>query len=150
MLSSLSEIKEILGISDDSQDSLLTQLLTEVDNLVKQTCRRSFEKSTYEKIIRSNDFDNPVYLNEIPIDKLNSIEVDGKDITDSIDTYLNKKTGELRINWLAMLHNQKLVINYDGGYTSIPAGLKSLVNDLVIYKYYKSGKDLTVETEKID
>lgn len=150
MLSSLVEIKVFLGISDDSQDTLLNQLSEEVDNLIKKSCGREFEFGTYTKTIRSDDFDNPIFLKEIPIDKINSIKIDNEDVTENIDIFLNNKTGELRLNWLAMLHNQKLEISYEGGYNTIPAGLKSLFNDLVAYKYYKSSKDSTIDTEKID
>jgi len=154
MLTNKTDVKAILGISDNSQDTLIENLILEVDELIKSYCNREFEYNTYTHTEFIKDVENPIFLVETPIDSIEKfyINTDEKDLAYTI----NKESGVMYLGYTTILNNNSSLtedifkIEYKGGYETIPAGLISIANDFVVYKYYKSGKDNSIESEKID
>ena len=74
-LTSISAVKTLLGISDSSQDTLLTQLLAGVDATIKQALRRDIEQATYTEFY-SGDGTEVLALNQYPVSSITSIHED--------------------------------------------------------------------------
>ena len=71
-LTSISAVKTLLGISDSSQDTLLTQLLAGVDATIKQWLRRDIEQATYTEFY-SGDGTEVLALNQYPVTSITSV-----------------------------------------------------------------------------
>lgn len=76
-LSTLASVKTHLSIVDTSQDTLLTQLLTQADAMIKTWCRQALEQATYTEYYDAPNT-NRLVLRQHPVYSIASLYYDAK------------------------------------------------------------------------
>lgn len=137
-----SEYKTYAGISSTNFDDIIDSLIPKVSELVKNYCRRTFVDYVDDsKVFTTNGgYGNKIYLDEYPIIQVVSVgySVDYgqtyEDLIEYEDYVLNQEDGTL----IALNGDFPEVVNgylieYNGGYETLPEDLKLAVLDLVTY-----------------
>jgi hypothetical protein len=75
VLSTLAAVKLLLGVTDSSQDALLTQELTAADAAVKSYCKRDFEQASYTDYLSGNN-NRDLLLRQRPVQTIDSVYED--------------------------------------------------------------------------
>src|SRR5512147_1225586 len=75
-LTTLANVKTLLQISDNSQDSLLSLLISSISSQIETYCGRSFGYADYDEILASNNR-QLLQLNQWPIKKITFIKQSG-------------------------------------------------------------------------
>lgn len=74
-LTTLSDLKLTLGITDSTEDSLLTLLITQVSNFIEEYCGRTFASTSYTEYYCGNN--QPfIVLNQRPVTAIASVYLD--------------------------------------------------------------------------
>lgn len=155
MLVSLDDMKDYLGITDNSEDSYLTSELLLFSETVENYCNRKFEVATYVERIYHRDFYNvrDHYLYHFPVVSIASAIEKAKDESDvTLSTIVNKRTGRINVvdenEYFTKLfvnsgRNGYMEITYDAGYATIPSEIQESVKMLIQARYNKkqSGVD---------
>lgn len=149
MLVSLADMKSYLGIdsSDTTYDAFLTLQLEIVSESIEGYCGRSFEKRTWNQTLYKQDWVNQdkIYLYHYPLtQQVTSITKDDGTPMD-LDEVVN-------LNPVAMLRRlgddgkflnffffdcDSIEVEYEAGYATIPAPIRSVVYSLVSETYSK-------------
>jgi hypothetical protein len=111
-LTTLTAVKLHLGITDESDDALLTQLINEASDDIAGNCNRTLtrETRTAEKYIGDGSPD--IYLELYPVESIASVTIDGLAVT---DYELTAKSGRLfREN--GWDYDATILVTYTGGY----------------------------------
>lgn len=145
-LITLSELKQYKGITNNTEDSELGALITKASALVKTYIGRSLiDYFTEEKVEVSSGGRQSIFLTEVPINELVSVEYS----TDYGKTYTSLKEYEsfarnLETDTIDVIGADRFPygingykITYTGGYEKTPEDLKLAVMDLVMF-YQKS------------
>jgi len=73
-ITTLANVKEYLGITDTSNDSLLSNLITRVQSLIETYCERTFDSTAYTSWLHG-DGTNILYLPQWPVTALTRIAI---------------------------------------------------------------------------
>jgi hypothetical protein len=129
----LEQLKRLLGITDNTQDALLTELLIEAQEYVEEFLQRKLDLADYEDYIEPGCASTLVVRN-FPLESVASIEtLDGFAYT---EFKLVKPSGEIRSN---IGFNGDLVINYRGGYADLPAWAKKAIVETAANLFASNG-----------
>lgn len=118
------EIKEYLTITDTTYDEQITLIREWTIELIERYLGRKFESAAFtQESFQPNS--NLFQLDNYPIETLTSINIDGSDLTDLSDYYLDKKIGTIHGDFT---NGNVYIISYTGGYTTVPA----VINDALV------------------
>lgn len=136
------EYKSYMGISSNTSDSAIDNLIPKVSDLVKTICRRSFiDYVGNPKIEYSEGGTSAIQLDEYPVQSILSLEYSddyGTNYTTLVqytDFVLSKATNSLRpiLNTVFPEAINGYRITYTAGYDDIPADLKLVTLDIIAY-----------------
>lgn len=172
-LTTVANVKLMLGITDASKDAVLALLIRQVSAAIENRCERQFALRTYQTIYRRGDGISPVsatldkaplVVPRWPIVSIASVtESDGVTTTTLVagtDYEVDARLGLLfrlastiPARWVA----QTITVTYDAGYTvpasgasyTLPADLESVAIEWVRIRYYAIGRDLTVRASEV-
>lgn len=126
-------LKRLLGITDDSQDALLSQLLGEAQSYVEDYLQRELSLDTYQDVIEPNG-STSIWLRNYPVQSVDSIEsLDGHRV---VDFKIIKHTGMVRTNKNLI---GDFIVEYQGGYETLPAWATKAIVDSAAYLYGQEG-----------
>jgi len=155
MLATLADVKSYLSISDTTQDTLLTSLLTSADAFVKSFTGRDFEQKTYTHLFNWK-WENKLILKQYPVISLTSFKYNTGSfsvpnyVSFYIDTY--KVDPEVWQIW-TMFNIPKWIQNiqviYSAWYVNIPEEIKQAVIKLTA-TYFNWSKTDWLVSESID
>ena len=134
----LDQLKRLLGITDNTQDALLSELLLESQDYIEDYLQRSLNLDTYEEYIQMDSAGFTKFvLRNFPIESVESVEkMDGEIIPPEAYRLL-KQTGELR--FLSHYPYGDYVIQYTGGFDPLPAWAKKAIVETAAILYSESG-----------
>ena len=136
------EYKSYMGISSNTSDSAIDNLIPKVSDLVKTICRRSFiDYVGNPKIEYSEGGTSAIQLDEYPVQSILSLEYSddyGTNYTTLVqytDFVLSKATNSLRPILTSVFPEaiNGYRITYTAGYDDIPADLKLVTLDIIAY-----------------
>jgi hypothetical protein len=126
-LATLTQVKEYIGNSaDNTDDALLTRLITAVSEQIERSCNRVFGSTVYSEARDGNGLDFMVFSNR-PVITVSSITVDGVTIPQSTN---HAAAGwVLASGWKVALRGgytfrqgiQNVSMIYTAGFASVPA-----------------------------
>lgn len=127
-LTSVSRVKQSLGITDTSQDALITELIERVSREVVAYLRipaaddateATLGRESYVETIRDVSGDYEVFLTRRPLSLVLYVEEDGVALEGDVDYQVNMSAGaiqRLSNDELAPWSGAKIVVTYDAGY----------------------------------
>lgn len=150
---------------DDQAKSYVTSLIESCTTSIERYCNRVFAAATYAEVFDGDGSDYLIVKNR-PINSLTSIVFKGS--TDT--TYLqsngyfdyNSLSGEIRWRTYTITSSvfdyygffprgfQNIVVNYNGGFTTIPEDVKEICAQMVMEIFSRVDAPLQVEQEKIN
>jgi Phage gp6-like head-tail connector protein len=175
-LTTLAKLKLILGITDNSQDTLLENYINEVSSFIATACGgRNFEATDYEETYDAPDGDN-LFLKNYPINSITEIATRGGTIGTPIwtalttdDFLLYAKEGYVKIisafgglTFSAGAGFQYYKVEYNAGYLidwaneddpllhNLPEDLTSLCGQLCASLYNSGGETSGVKSESTE
>jgi hypothetical protein len=129
----LEMLKRLLGITDDSQDSLLSQLLDEAQSYVEDYLERNLDLADYQDVIEPNG-STSIWLRNFPVQSVESIEsLDGRKVS---EFKVIKATGLVRTNTNLI---GDYIIEYKGGFETLPPWAMKAIVDSAAYLYTQEG-----------
>lgn len=129
----LEMLKRLLGITDDSQDALLSQLLDESQSYVEDFLERNLDLGDYQDVIEPNG-STSIWLRNYPVQSVESIEsLDGRKVS---DFKVIKATGLVRTNTNLI---GDYIIEYKGGFETIPPWAMKAIVDTAASLYGQQG-----------
>ena len=129
----LEMLKRLLGITDDSQDALLSQLLDESQSYVEDFLGRNLDLGDYQDVIEPNG-STSIWLRNFPVQGVTSIEsLEGNKVT---DFRVVRANGLVRTS--SNLFGDYLV-EYQGGYETLPAWAAKAIVDTAAGLYGQQG-----------
>lgn len=140
----LETLKRILGITDDTQDTFLTQLLTESQEYVEDYLDRQLGVDSYQDYQTPNG-SNSMALRNFPVKTIELIEnLDGNEVT---EYKVIKQSGVVRTNQNLF---GDFLVDYTAGYDPLPSwATKAIVDTAVAIYYQEQAGGATVATGAI-
>jgi hypothetical protein len=137
-LTTLSTVKEYLGLTGTGEDSLLNRLMDWATDFIHSYCGRIFPQGGYDEYI-DGDGTETLLSHQFPILSVNSLEVDGA-VKDSASFVLYAPLGLLRLKSGVFPRGKKNVrLQYTAGYATIPKDIEQASIELVALRYYDRG-----------
>ena len=141
-LTSLDKVKEFLGLTDTSQDSLLGTLLDGVSDAIETDCRRAIALGTYsEKLDILEDYTEDFMVANYPVRSVVALTDNGTLMVDVTNYYWETQGYFHRYPedyyWTTGL--RKVEITYTAGYATIPDDIQLLAQKLVAQVYNSLG-----------
>lgn len=147
MLSPVEDVKERLGITEDSLDDFLEAQIQLISDVIEAYCRRKFAAATWIQTFYREDIRSAsqMELYHFPIITLTSIDID--EVAVDLDTLrIHKPSAILRrsVDAPALLGDE-IIVEYEAGYETIPSPILAVLDALVGERYNKkrSGVDLS-------
>lgn len=144
MLVTLTDIKNYLGISGNSEDAFLTLQCQIASDAVELYCRRKFAQADYVETFYTSDFpiSKDLKLYHFPVKEIISIKLDGEDfipadLGPNQKVRLNKGSGILYRDSGFFANGVELVVTYKAGYDPIPNLIRMVVISIVEERYNK-------------
>jgi hypothetical protein len=158
MLVSLSDMKDYLGIVDNSYDTFLTEQLTLISSAVENYCGRKFADTNYTQTYYISDFEEPamskLVLYHFPIVSITHVKEITSYVTGDVEVevtansqyrpqpdygFLHRvESGRHRPWFVDMVGDAKIEVNYNAGYATIPPEIDMVVKALVTERYNKN------------
>lgn len=161
-----SDVKLYLGITDSSQDSLISAIVAGVSGQVEAYLDRSLQRTTYSSEVYAINQRQLLLLNQWPIQLVSSITVNGTALTQNVDYEIQpydqkmgvifKGTGFLGPFWITDLTAdpvsgyRNIVVSYVAGYylpgdvgyvagaaASLPLEISYVAGQLACLEYQK-------------
>lgn len=129
----LTEVKTYKGITDTSQDALITDLITDFSDVAEKYCQRSFASNTYqEKYDVRFEWQNEISLKQYPATTINWIKVGGVTL-DTEDWYYDLDAAIIKLAYdnRYLKARDQVEVLYVAGYTVMPSALKLAVKKLI-------------------
>jgi len=156
-LTSVSNVKEYLGITSTTYDTLIEQFINRVSDYMERYCRRNFKKTTF---IQKYDGDgtSSLVLRNYPIESIEYVKITKYPTAEfttlyEADLQVDKVAGKIsiapRIGAVATpiavqifaVGHQNIEVKYVAGYTAIPDDLEEICIELVARKFKARGKE---------
>ena len=162
MLASLEYVKDVIGITNTTYDSYLTNRIVAASDAVQHWCNRKFNLQSYTEY-----YDGPnsttLMLNQRPVQSVTSVTLrvysQVPEIIPGSDIIFNSKSGLISVNpestfngWFSYDYaagQQGIQVIYTAGYPSIPYVIQEQLAKIVANQYATRGQDLTLTSEKI-
>jgi hypothetical protein len=156
-LVTLNDLKTYLGISlvDTSYDDFLNYQNEVVSEAIQNYCNRIFLEASYTQTFYADELTNLLhssefYLYHFPLTSITGInkittDSDGNDASEAITDYrvhlpsariIETTASKLARHWFCS-SNQRLEVEYEAGYATLPATIKYVVYSLVEEAYNK-------------
>lgn len=159
-LTTLAKVKDELGITVSTYDTILGRYITSASAAAAQFCNRVFVAETvkdtlyadkYMALFRSNV--DALQLARWPLVSITSVVVDGITLVENTDFVKDIVRGQLtridssadRTAWCGRL----IVVNYQGGYSTIPTDLEDAIIRMVTKRYLAKGRDPSLKQESV-
>ena len=135
-LTTVTNVKLWLGITDSNSDLLLQQLVTRLSAYVINFLNRNILSATYTEI-RDGNRKTRMRLHEYPVSAVSSLTVDGIAVIPSVDGLTN---GFVFDQWNLYLQDgagvfnpgqRNINVSYTAGYLTVPPDLEQLVIEIV-------------------
>lgn len=140
-LTTLADVKEALGITDNTQDSLLTNLINRATDIIEKYCDgRRFASTDYTNEEYDGDGSHFLTLKNFPVSALTSVQRMTGDFTtpswDTLDSSMYKyldEEGQIYYTGGFSSGIRNYRASYTAGYTTIPNDLAQACITLVSY-----------------
>jgi len=146
MLVTLDTVKSDLGIllTDPTYDAYLTRQILASSASIENYCSRNFEASDITQTFYITKqwrtlHSNTIFLGRFPVNSLTDVLIDGV-ILDPSTYQLFPDSGIIMLLTYPA-SAQEVVINYNGGYTVIPADIEEVANDMTRARYNNKDAD---------
>jgi hypothetical protein len=161
-LAALSDIKDELGIKDNSNNAILQRYLTSASAMVAQYCNRVFPAETltetfwaqrdlWPRVILGGVQD--LQLSRWPIQSVTSVTENGIALVQDTDFKINAANGQLvRLDVNGYPKSWPLypiVVVYVGGFDKMPTDVQDAVIRMVTKRYVAKGRDPSLKQESI-
>lgn len=145
MLVTLVEVKDRLGITDNSYDDFLNEQIEFVSDVIEDYCGRKFLQASYTETFYADEIlskDIPkrkLYLYHYPTTSITSITLNGE----AMDHRLRKSTSRIlrldngRMREIFDCDTDVIEVNYDAGYASTPPIVKEVCLSIIEERYNK-------------
>lgn len=142
-LCTLEEVKEYNGITDTTNDTLLTNLIERVSDGIETFCDRNFESQSYTEYHSGGKNNDRFYTNQYPIITGSGVEVwDDYDWDWTTDDLVDSDDYMVTDNRYIVLNNSvfldgvnNIKVSYTAGYDVIPTDLTQFTIEEVIRKF---------------
>ena len=138
-------VKLYCGITDSTDDTLLSSLITAYSQWVRSYCNRDFDSRAYE-IWRDGRHSQNLLLPEYPVTAIALLEIDGIAISPQTtydgegyrftDSQIILGQGQ-RFCW----GRQNIHVQFTAGYATIPTDVAQAVNEIVGLRYANHDSD---------
>lgn len=157
-LTSLDNLKEVLGVTDNAQDALLTNLINRATDTIESYCGRRFASTAYTD--EEYDGTGTRYINakQYPITALTAYEhnsgasgtTDWNTLQNDYIKYIDDGQGPGQFlydqGFIRGIRNYRFT--YTAGYTTIPYDLEQACLDLCTW-FYNSRKNMGLQSETL-
>lgn len=153
-LTTITDVKADLGITNTDSDALLTRYVSESSIEFANACNRVFAKETVSELFRPDEPKRTLVLTRRPVVSITSVTEDG-DVTDASDYETDLTAGliyrledDCRCAWGAA----KIVVVYQAGYVvpaSAPKDLQKAIRAIVKAQFLSKGRDPLVRSESV-
>lgn len=162
-LTTLPVVKDELSIKDGSKDTILKRYITSASAAASNYCNRKFQAETVSDQFfpdQDNRWRSPtvggvdrLQLTRWPIIDVVSVAENGTPLVEAVDFQVDYENGQL-VRLDANLLPRKwhifpLVVQYDGGYETIPDDLADAVIRMVSKRYAARGRDPSLKERDI-
>lgn len=143
MLITINDFKTYNQITDSTNDTLISMVISASWNYCEGYCNRKFESQTHTYYMKADTYEDCVFLDNTPITSLTAIEeFNGAQyipfVTGSVSPQINKQMIILYDNYL--MKGLEYKITYVGGYTAqtFPIDLKVVMLEIATMMYNQS------------
>lgn len=144
---------------DNDEQELIKALIDLASDHLEKQCRRKFREQNFIET-KDGDGSSSILIKNPPIITLNSVTVISSDNTENeySSLYFLPENEAGIITWNTRLNNclrffprgiQNIVIDYDGGYATVPKMVEFLVAEMVIEAFAKDAGVNNVAKQKI-
>lgn len=127
----LTEAKSYMKVEDDSEDDLISSLITAAVDLLEKYSFVNFTRRTVKAT--ANNRNGGIYLPFGPVDDLTSI-------TDADDNNYDYKLIGSKFKQLEYPVMSPVILEYEGGFTECPQQIKTAVKAQVLFMYENRGE----------
>lgn len=154
MLTTKSEVKAVIGIDHDDDDTLIDSLIERASKIIDTYTNRTLEAQDIEE-----EFDgtgtNDYVLKQYPVNSVSKLsyrsgyigDITWKEISSKYYTYY-EHSGTLRYADKFTIRPKGYKVEYNAGYATIPADLEQACIDLVTH-YYNTRTQKGIKSERI-
>jgi len=137
-LTTLSDVKDYLGITTSDEDDQLEVLITAVSDFIKNETGREIVETEYKEKIDGNR-NEAIVLTQYPVISVEKLTVDDEEIT---DYYLYKENAVIKReaifddwdehrSYYFPEGKQNIVVEYTAGYEDVPLDIQKAVWDII-------------------
>jgi len=139
----LEEVKVYLDIDTPVDDALLQKIINWTIGLLEEYLGRELTLADYDHESYMPE-STQIQLKNYPVTLINTITVDGTELTDITDYHLQKKYGILHGNFMV---DDTVEINYTGGYAVLPPAIEQVFYQVVddVYQEQKGASSADVK-----
>lgn len=161
-LVALADVKDELGITDSSSDTLLGKQISRMSLIAAGYCNRVFVQETVKDEFFPPDErtpwvfagdTEPLQLSRFPAASITTVMEDGTSLTVDTDYRADLVPGQMiRVDSDGYPTNWQLLaiaVTYVAGYATIPADLQDAVIRMVKSRWYAKGRDTNIRQENI-
>jgi len=142
-LTTLANLKEVLGITDNTQNSLLTNLINRATDIIEKYCNgKRFLLTTYTREEYNGTGSKMISLNHFPIITLTAYEQNQGTIGDPSWSTVEasgikaiNETGQVYYSFGFARGIRNYRFTYTAGYATIPTDLEQACLDICVYIY---------------
>lgn len=162
-LTTLSAVKSDLGITDTSNDTYLTTLITRASQTINQYCNRVFvSEGMTETFYPDREYYSYqlsggipcLQLSRWPLISVTSVTENGTALVEGTDFLVDKENGRLlRLDTLSYpteWPTWKTVVVYTAGYATVPGDLEEACSRLVRARYMAKTRDPFLKSERVE
>ncbi len=153
MIGSVTALKRYIGITDTSQDTLLTDLLTYVSSEIEALCNRGIEQTTDTEYFDGGS--KLIRLHNFPISSVSALEYNAGSESSPAWTAVDRDDYHIDTAAGIITHvsgfpggTQGLRVKYTGGYATVPSNLEQLAYQMASEEYRRR-KSYGVKSESI-
>lgn len=139
-LCSVADVKESLGITDNSQNNLIIRKINQATEMIERYCGRRFASTVYTDEYYDADNGSTINLRNYPVSAVASLSyrqgdenISDWDSVDSQDYFLDGNAGILEFLFNIGSGWKKYKVSYTAGYTTIPADLAEACATIAAY-----------------
>ena len=153
-LTSLANVKALLGITDTSQDSLLELLINAVTDAIEKTCGRRFKKpASAVTLLLTGTGSKNLFTNDYPIDTITSIKerksFNSFELIDATKYYADVNAGIIYVDFETIKAPLGYEVIYKAGYDPIPNDLDMAAAQMVVREYNQRAGGGDVQSESL-
>ena len=138
-LTTLANVKSWLNIQSNTDDALLSRMITSVSTYIQSWLNRSFSVASYTDTSNGNGVSSQLVLRNYPIVSVSSLTINGIIIPFSPDGikpgYQYDGKAIYLIGYIFQRGMRNIVVNYSAGYASVPAEIEQAVIELLSLRY---------------